>query len=102
MIDNNRIGTCTSFSGPCGVSPSKVRLSPACMWYSWLPCRYTSSPSSKCRNSVPGWAKVVGRDNDRVEDLRVRLEEAVAAERYEEAGRLRDEIRQLTPPETAV
>jgi protein-arginine kinase activator protein McsA len=51
---------------------------------------------------VPGWAKVVGRDNDRVEDLRVRLEEAVAAERYEEAGRLRDEIRQLTPPETAV
>jgi protein arginine kinase activator len=51
---------------------------------------------------VPAWAKVVGRDNDRVEDLRVRLEEAVAAERYEEAGRLRDEIRQLTPPETAV
>ena len=50
---------------------------------------------------VPVWAQGSGGQEavetvDRLAELRAKLDEAVAGERYEEAVRLRDEIRRLT------
>lgn len=49
----------------------------------------------------PAWAREADMDAGRLDALRARLDEAVSGERFEEAVRLRDEIRRLSSGETA-
>ncbi len=49
----------------------------------------------------PAWAREADMDAGRLDALKARLDEAVSGERFEEAVRLRDEIRRLSSGETA-